>query len=55
MDSEEENPYTSSRYLIMAIKHIVNIEAQRHEMVLKCYKDSVRMRRSVRGGRINNR
>ena len=41
-DSEEENPYTSGRYLIMAIKHIVNIEAQRHEMVLKCYKDSVR-------------
>ena len=26
----------------MAIKHVVNIEAQRHEMVLKCYKDSVR-------------
>ena len=25
----------------MAIKHVVNVEAQRHEMVLKCYKDSV--------------
>ena len=26
----------------MAIKHIVNLESQRHEMVLKCFKDSVR-------------
>ena len=38
----ENNPYTSGRYVIMAIKHIVNVEAQRHEMVLKCFKDSVR-------------
>jgi len=36
------NPYTSGRYVIMAMKHTVNTEAQRHEMVLKCYKDSVR-------------
>ncbi len=36
------NPYTSGRYIIMAIKHVVNTESQRHEMVLKCYKDSVR-------------
>ena len=34
--------YTSGRYVIMALKHIVNIEAQTHEMVLKCFKDSVR-------------
>jgi hypothetical protein len=27
----------------MAIKHMVNVEAQRHEMVLKCFKDSVRI------------
>ena len=38
----ELNQYTSGRYLIMAIKHIVNLESQRHEMVLKCFKDSVR-------------
>ena len=38
----ENNPYTSGRYIIMAIKHIVNVEAQRHEMVIKCFKDSVR-------------
>ena len=37
-----DSPYTSGRYIVMAIKHVVNIEAQRHEMVLKCYKDSVR-------------
>ena len=36
------NNYTSGRYLIVAIKHIVNISAQRHEMVLECQKDSVR-------------
>ena len=36
------SPYTSGRYIILAIKHTVNVEAQRHEMVLKCYKDSVR-------------
>jgi len=38
----ENNPYTSGRYVIMAIKHVVNVEAQRHEMVLRCFKDSVR-------------
>ena len=37
----ENNPYTSGRYVIMAIKHMVNVEAQRHEMVLKCFKDAV--------------
>ena len=26
----------------MAMKHIINIQAQRHEMILKCFKDSVR-------------
>ncbi len=36
------NEYTSGRYVVMALKHIVNIEAQNHEMVLKCFKDSVR-------------
>jgi len=37
----DNNPYTSGRYVIMAIKHMVNVEAQRHEMVLKCFKDAV--------------
>lgn len=36
------NEYMSGRYVIMALKHIVNIESQTHEMVLKCFKDSVR-------------
>ncbi len=36
------NEYMSGRYVIMALKHIVNIEAQTHEMILKCFKDSVR-------------
>tara|TARA_Y100001934_G_scaffold12412_1_gene15477 strand:- start:650 stop:973 length:324 start_codon:yes stop_codon:yes gene_type:complete len=35
------NPYTSGRYIIMALKHQVDVASQRHEMVLKCYKDSV--------------
>ena len=37
----ENSPYTSGRYVVMAIKHMVNVEAQRHEMVLKCFKDAV--------------
>tara|TARA_Y100000389_G_scaffold204680_1_gene258835 strand:+ start:5865 stop:7340 length:1476 start_codon:yes stop_codon:yes gene_type:complete len=41
-EQEENNPYTSGRYLIMAIKHMVNVETQNHEMVIKCFKDSVR-------------
>ena len=36
------NPYTSGRYLIMAIKHTISVESKSHEMVLKCFKDSVR-------------
>ena len=39
----EVSPYSSGRYIVMAVKHIVNVEGQRHEMVLKCYKDSVRI------------
>ena len=41
-DNEGLNPYTSGRYVVMAMKHIINIQAQRHEMILKCFKDSVR-------------
>ena len=36
------NPYTSGRYLIMAIKHTITLETQTHEMTLRCMKDSVR-------------
>ena len=36
------NPYTSGRYLIMAIKHTMTLETQTHEMTLRCMKDSVR-------------
>ena len=36
------NPYTSGRYLIMAIKHTISVESGTHEMVLRCFKDSVR-------------
>ena len=38
---DEINPYTSGRYIIMAIKHTISIEAGNHTMVLRCYKDSV--------------
>ena len=38
----QPNPYTSGRYLIMAIKHTISVETQTHEMVLRCFKDSVR-------------
>ena len=44
----ENNPYTTGRYVIMAIKHMVNVEAQRHEMVLNVKKivlGHIRMRR----------
>ena len=41
-EKKAQNPYTSGRYLIMAIKHTMSLEAQSHEMTLKCMKDSVR-------------
>ena len=36
------NPYTSGRYVIMAIKHTIAVTTQNHTMVLRCMKDSVR-------------
>ena len=36
------NPYTSGRYLIMALKHTMSVETGTHEMSLRCFKDSVR-------------
>ena len=36
------NPYTSGRYLVMAIKHTIAVTTNDHTMVLKCFKDSVR-------------
>ena len=41
-DRQESNPYYGGRYMIMSIKHIINIAAQRHEMILNCMKDAVR-------------
>ena len=41
-EKKTDNPYTSGRYLIMAIKHTISVESKSHEMVLKCFKDSVR-------------
>ena len=41
-DKKPNNPYTSGRYLVMAIKHTLSVETQTHTMVLKCFKDSVR-------------
>ena len=41
-EKPDPNPYTNGRYMIMAIKHTISVEAQRHEMVLRCFKDSVR-------------
>ena len=38
----QPNPYTSGRYLILAIKHTIAVTTQDHTMVLKCMKDSVR-------------
>ena len=39
---QESNPYFAGRYLVMSIKHIINIQAARYEMVLNCAKDAVR-------------
>lgn len=41
-DNTSPNAYTSGRYLIMAIKHTISQITGTHEMVLKCFKDSVR-------------
>ena len=41
-DRQESNPYWGGRYMITAIKHVINIKAQRYEMVLNCMKDAVR-------------
>ena len=36
------SPYTTGRYLIMSLKHTISVETNTHEMVLRCFKDSVR-------------
>lgn len=41
-EKQEPNPQYSGRYLIMAIKHVINVDAGRYEMVLKCMKDAVK-------------
>ena len=35
-DEVTPNAYTTGRYIVLAVKHVINVEAQRHEMVLKC-------------------
>lgn len=37
----KENPYTSGNYLVLGVKHVVNIEAKISNTIIKCYKDSV--------------
>ena len=41
-DKAIQNPYTNGRYVILAIKHVMSVESGTHEMILRCYKDSVR-------------
>ena len=41
-EQEEENPYASGRFLVLAVKHIINIEAEQGSTIIKCFKDSVR-------------
>ncbi len=41
-EKQESNPQYGGRYMIMAIKHVINVDAGRYEMVLKCMKDAVR-------------
>jgi hypothetical protein len=41
-DKKMANPYTSGRYLVLAIKHTISVETNTHEMTLQCHKDSVR-------------
>ena len=40
-DKQEANPYYSGRYMVMAIKHVINIQLGRYEMILKTMRDSV--------------
>lgn len=39
---QESNPYYGGRYMITAIKHVINIQAAQYNMVLNCMKDAVR-------------
>ena len=41
-EQEEDNPYTSGRYLVLSVKHVVNMEAEQGSTIIKCFKDSVR-------------
>tara|TARA_Y200000002_G_scaffold39313_1_gene28694 strand:- start:1256 stop:2707 length:1452 start_codon:yes stop_codon:yes gene_type:complete len=37
----EENPYNSGRYLVMAVKHTVNRESDQSSTIIRCFKDCV--------------
>ncbi len=38
---QELNPYFAGRYLVLQIKHLISRENGKHEMTLRCTKDSV--------------
>ena len=40
-EEDVANPYFAGRYVVLAIKHIVAREANSHDMIIKCMKDSV--------------
>jgi len=40
-EKQELNPYFAGRYLVLQIKHMISRENDKHEMVLRCTKDSV--------------
>jgi len=41
-DKQQSSPYFSGRYLIMAIKHEIDVNGNKHTMSLKCMKDAVK-------------
>ena len=41
-ESQELNPYYSGRYIVLQVKHRINRIDNKHDMVLRCAKDSVR-------------
>lgn len=42
-DKQELNPYWAGRYLIMNLKHTIDMDTQKHSMTIKCAKDSTRI------------
>jgi len=40
-EKQEINPYYAGRYLVLQVKHVISRIAKKHEMILRCTKDSV--------------